>query len=70
MKTDLLTLTNLRLVRAMEKDECLALTAQCASVCLEDLIDELKRLEWSEQHIIIALQAIAIGTFNRKENND
>ena len=70
MKTDPLSLATLRLVKEMEKDESLALTAQCCSVCIEDLIDELKRLEWSEQHIIIALQAVAIGTFNRKENDE
>ena len=70
MKTDLLTLTNLRLVKEMEKDESLALTAQCCSVCIEDLIEELERVEWSEQHIIIALQAVAIGTFNRKKKDE
>lgn len=60
MKTDPLTLTSLRLAKEMAKDDGLTITVQSCCFSLEDLIKDLRTLEWSEQHILMVIQTIAM----------
>jgi alkylhydroperoxidase family enzyme len=68
MKTDPITLTSLRLRRAMEQDSELAITANMCSTTLQDLIDELRMKEWSDEHIMNAIQAIAVFSLQATTN--
>ena len=60
MKTDPLTPTSLRLAKEMAKDDGLTITVQSCCFSLEDLIKDLRTLEWSEQHILMVIQTIAM----------
>lgn len=68
MKHDPITLTSLRLVKVMSKDDNFALTANIFCSTMQDLIDELRTHEWSDEHILMAIQTIAM--FNMTPDED